>query len=894
MRLRLLVGLLLLAFELDAQGDAQGDNTPPRLQPSVRPKDTRIIELNERPANVLREETVTPGVRRSETQSTNVLDVQNAQDNLKSSESQAGNIIRFEASPARQLHSTNATAPSVEEAMEQPLSLHPATSLSRPDERVLWRMLEQRRHRELLDKLDKLRGMHPAWQPPARLVALAHEGALRARIEELETARDAPGIIRFAREHPEFFACADIAHAWLLAESLASVGESAESEAVAVRLLSCPKDEDRLATLYKAKEWITASQWERLLAMEEKARRSPQVDKEFRRLRYDHALQQLLAASEAGDTAQTAQLFAALAPEISARKDGEAALLGAWNHYRAGHCDAASTWFDLALKWSPSLYAAHQGTALCALQGKRYELAQQHAEALPPAAEGRAELLRDVFIAQASAAYAAGRHRPALDLLEQAASQAALPRYAQMLAAWSRLELGDTKRAAMEFERLYAAAPDEESAQGLLQSMVRGRHEDALDDLNSPARGEPFTTLARRHLADGAYAEKRFLAARSLAPETYGNRGSDSAPQVSMAAAFRNKSGSSGLSRLDLSWQPSIEAAAPVGQAAGLRLRLDRVQLDSGSLPDNAPIGRFPLLPAAYSYSPTTALRGWQATLLWRDEKHRAWDAQFGITPSDGAVSPQWTARFDTRLRVSEADLQWRAYREPVRESILSYTGLRDPYQGGAWGRVLRNGAQANLRVELDTHWIASAQAGAELVTGTHVADNQRLMADASLGYRLKIVGFDYAVLGLGVSTDHYSKNLGQFTYGHGGYFSPQRYWRVGPSFDFMTAENGRFMLRGRIAAGRTGKREDAAPLFPLEPDGRFYAESRGTGNAFDIELAGAWQVSDSVQAGALLARRTSPQYRDYAVMGFIRFLFEPRGSVLSSDIRRAASDNLY
>jgi hypothetical protein len=287
-------------------------------------------------------------------------------------------------------------------------------------------------------------------------------------------------------------------------------------------------------------------------------------------------------------------------------------------------------------------------------------------------------------------------------------------------------------------------------------------------------------------------------------------------------------------------------------------------------------------------------MSGWQPTLLWRDERRHAWDAQIGLTPSDGAVSMQWTARFETRRQLDAANLQWRLYREAVRESILSYTGLRDPYQGGAWGRVLRNGVQAGLRIELDEHWVANAQVGAELLTGTQVADNQRIAVDAGIGYRMKPEGFDYAALGIGLNTDHYSKNLSQFTYGHGGYFSPQRYWRIGPSFDFMTAENNRFVLRGRISLGRTGKREDEAPLFPLAPDGRSYAGSRGVGNAFDIELAGAWQVSDNMQAGGLIARRHSPQYNDHVVLGFVRFLFEQRRSVLSSDIRRAASDNLY
>lgn len=887
MHSRPLLGLLLLAFGIEACADDPASGPQQR----VKTVDTRIIELNERPPNVLREDSAPLAVHRAEPQNTNVLELQSAPDNLKSEEPQAGNIIRFEASPAHYLRSVNKTAAKEEEAPEKPLALRLATALSRPDERPLWHMLERHRHQELLAQLDKLRETYPAWRPPARLVTLAREGALRNRLEELEAAGDAAGIAQFADEQPEFFSCAAISHAWQLAEAQASLGQPERSAAVATRLMSCPKDEDRLATLYKARAWLDARQWENLLAQEEKVKRSPAIEKAFRQLRYDHALGLMLAASEAGDTARTAQLFAGLAPEISARRDGEAALLGAWNHYRSGGCELASTWFDLALKWTPELHAAHQGLALCALRGKRYDIAQKHAEAMPPAAEGRAELLRDAYLGQASAAYAAGRYRQTLDLLDKATGQAELPRYAQMLAAWCHLALGNTRIATEEFTRLYRTAPDQESAQGLVQGMVRDGRAQELENI---ARDEPLAGLVHRHFADRAYADKRFLAARSLDPANYANRGSDGARQASIAGALRSKSGTPGLSRLDLSWEPSVEAAAPMGTMAELRLRLDRVRLDSGSLPGNAPVGRFPLAPTAYAYAPTTATAGWQPTLLWRDEHRQAWDAQLGLTPSDGAVPMQWTARFATRRRIGVTDVQWRAYREPVRESILSYTGLRDPYQGSSWGRVLRNGVQIGIRTELDEHWVANAQVSTELLTGTHVADNQRMSADAGLGYRLKAAGFDYAVLGISVSTDHYSKNLSQFTLGHGGYFSPQHYWRVGPSLDFMTAENGRFMLRGRISLGRTGKREDAAPLFPLDPDGRTYAESRGAGNAFDIELAGAWRVSDTIQAGALLARRHSPQYNDYAVLGFVRFLFEQRRSVLSSDIRRATSDNLY
>jgi hypothetical protein len=160
----------------------------------------------------------------------------------------------------------------------------------------------------------------------------------------------------------------------------------------------------------------------------------------------------------------------------------------------------------------------------------------------------------------------------------------------------------------------------------------------------------------------------------------------------------------------------------------------------------------------------------------------------------------------------------------------------------------------------------------------------------AGVAYDLKLAGFNYAALGFGVSRDHYSKNLSFFTPGHGGYFSPQRYWRVGPSIDFLTEENSQFLIKGRVSTGRTIQTEAATPFFPLcsscpNTDDWKYSENRSHGGANDREVSGVWRLNDHVQIGAMFAKRHSPQYDDYVRMGFLRFLFEPRKSVLSSDL---------
>lgn len=206
----------------------------------------------------------------------------------------------------------------------------------------------------------------------------------------------------------------------------------------------------------------------------------------------------------------------------------------------------------------------------------------------------------------------------------------------------------------------------------------------------------------------------------------------------------------------------------------------------------------------------------------------------------------------------------------------------------------MRDGLLVQRRTSLAGNWTTSVQGQIEQVGGRNVARNQRVSWDAALGYALPMPSFDYAVVSLGASRDRYRENLSYFTAGHGGYFSPQRYWRIGPSFDFMTRENQSFMLRGRMAIGRTGKQENDAPVFPLADDGQRYTGSSGNGNAREIELGGVWQLSDRIQAGGWLSARHSQQYDDRAALFFIRILFEPGRSVLSSDLLNNPSGRLF
>jgi cellulose synthase operon protein C len=878
----LLPATLLLALCAPGHAD-NGDG----IQQS-RQTDSRVRQQKQRPANVLRQDQPEDATLRDDQRPNNVVGADALPGNVVTTDGQHGNVLRLNEAAARASHVTPPKPVSTAAASTAAASTAPAAAPARraPEEAPLWRMLDKRRYAALLARIDRLRADYPQWRPPVRLVSLAREGMLRDRAQHAIDSGDTAGLIALAHEQPAAFGCGNIVYAWALSEAHAKLNQPADAEAVARSLLACPKEDDRIATLYKAKAWLPPGPWEQLVTLEQRSPHSAQGEQRIRQLCYDYRVEQLIGASNGKEYEKATGLLAVLAPEIDARKDAATALLGAWSQYQLQKYDDAAAWFERALAWNPASDDARRGLALCAYQQKRYDAALAQAKAMSDRAEGRRDLMRDILVAQAQAAYTAGRHAQSLELLVTAQTQSSLPRHAGLLIAWNHMELGETDMAADEFSRLYREAPDVESAQGAFTALTRAGRD---DDLKQLAQSEPLAGLVRGYHADRAFAEKRFLAARALAPERYA-----AAPQLALFAATRSKSGDSGTSQLEVQWKPSVEAALPAGRMDEVRLRVDRVSLDSGALPDNAQVGNVPTTATAYTVAPLTHMQGWQPKLSWRDERMHAWNIDLGLTPSGGAVASAWTGRIEYQRDNATTHLELSTYRDSVRESLLSYTGLRDPYQGGNWGRVLKNGMQGVLRTRLNERWSLNTQAGLESLSGEQVADNNRAFAEIGMAYDFRLSGFDYVVAGADAGFDHYDKNLSHFTTGHGGYFSPQHYWRAGPFLDFRTAENRPWMVRGRVSAGRSGRTEDETPLFPLNPDGRIYAATSGTGSAYDIEVAGVWRLSAAMQVGVQLAKRNSPQYSDYAATGFLRILFEPRKSVLSRDLPTSAAKDLF
>ncbi len=577
----------------------------------------------------------------------------------------------------------------------------------------------------------------------------------------------------------------------------------------------------------------------------------------------------------------------ALGPQIEAYRDAATATRLGWLWTDGKNPGNAALWFQRARSWHPADDEATRGLAIASLAGGSYQAAIAIATQLPATAPARSEIQREGWIGVGQDEYKQRHYPDAISAFDRAEVASELPRHVRMLREWSRIKAGDPVLAAANFGILYRESPDLESAQGLLTATgASGTVVDA-----QTAASEPMASLIRSRAAESAFGGRRYLEARALDAARWDGFGASGTANASAALGRREKTGEGGLGKLAVNVTPGVELGAPIGDSFAVSASSDRLRLNANERQAGAIVGSAPAgvaLPASGSAIRST-VRETQAKL--RYENGIAIQATVGSGVEGGAVDAKPVGSIGVFANPEWGQIEARSFAEPVRESILSWAGMNDPHGGPAWGGVRRLGADARLLYLGFAPFSAGLYVRGERLVGTGVADNSRRAADFGFGRDLGLPGFAYASIGINAGIDAYRRNLSHYTYGQGGYFSPQSYRKAGLAFDFMTEERKSWLLRGRLSAARTWKREDPSPFLPLAPDGRSFDGSHTKGHEASARIAGVVQASPRVQIGMMVGRGISPQYSEKTILLEVRILLDPRRGAVSSDLPAARGE---
>ncbi|MBA4175020.1 MAG: hypothetical protein C0505_00435 [Leptothrix sp. (in: Bacteria)] len=327
--------------------------------------------------------------------------------------------------------------------------------------------------------------------------------------------------------------------------------------------------------------------------------------------------------------------------------------------------------------------------------------------------------------------------------------------------------------------------------------------------------------------------------------------------------------------------------AAGDGAEAGHRWwHADRVRLNAGALPlELAEASRFGRVLATgndLAAPLPQAARGLTLGTGWTGARRR-WD--LGVVGL-GFQVPNLVGGWRQDITLAGQDASVELSRRVLTGSLLSYAGTRDPVSGQRWGGVTLNAA--TLRVARDVGGFAtSASVRAGWLGGRNVAANStvqlRLAADRDW--------LDTPALRLNAGPTlalwHYRRNLGFYTFGQGGYYSPQRYTSLGLPIT-ASGRAGAWSYRVRASLARSWTYEADTPYYPT--DGALQAATgtplhdgggRGGGTSTSVRAEVERRLAPHWSAGAVFNADRSAYYAPTQWLFYLRRSFKPQGGDL-------------
>ena len=273
-----------------------------------------------------------------------------------------------------------------------------------------------------------------------------------------------------------------------------------------------------------------------------------------------------------------------------------------------------------------------------------------------------------------------------------------------------------------------------------------------------------------------------------------------------------HRTGTAGFDQLEILEAP-FESSATIGESTRVTAIILPSLLDSG-LADGSSTDQFGTLAAgAKPAQQNSAGVGGEVQLT---TSHIGLSA--GTTPR-GFLVPNMTARIS--VHPASGPLKLDFVREGIKDSQLSYAGLRDPgsvsstYAGNIWGGVVSNAGNVQYSRGYDAsgYYVGF---GGQYITGLNVLTNKRVDGVAGAYWKVIKVPDSYDLtVGANFFAMHYAHNLRYFTYGQGGYFSPSVYFLANIPFivNGQYGSNLHYSVAG--AVGLQAFQEDSSLYYP-------------------------------------------------------------------------------
>jgi hypothetical protein len=250
---------------------------------------------------------------------------------------------------------------------------------------------------------------------------------------------------------------------------------------------------------------------------------------------------------------------------------------------------------------------------------------------------------------------------------------------------------------------------------------------------------------------------------------------------------------------------------------------------------------------------------------------------RIGATPR-GFLTNNWVGGF--RLRPNHGHITFLLERDNVRDTLLSYAGAKDPITRQISGGVMTNGGSVQGQWGGATSG-AYVSLGYQTLDGRNVARNTAANGNLGTWWKVGTLYGGNVTLGMNFSGMGYDRNLRYFTFGQGGYFSPQQYFL----FNVPVRWAGNYGPVHYAVSGSYGLQhftEDTSNYYPNDAalqamSKQLYPALVVTGANFNLDARVAYQMAPHWMLGAFV---TASNARDYTAASggiFAKYTFEER-----------------
>ncbi|HEV2326097.1 MAG TPA: cellulose synthase subunit BcsC-related outer membrane protein [Terracidiphilus sp.] len=232
------------------------------------------------------------------------------------------------------------------------------------------------------------------------------------------------------------------------------------------------------------------------------------------------------------------------------------------------------------------------------------------------------------------------------------------------------------------------------------------------------------------------------------------------------------------------------------------------------------------------------------------------------------------------RFRPFDGPFLLMGVRDSVKDSLLSYAGARDPKTGLRWGGVVANTGTASFNSAPRNNAVyrtigVNVSGSFSFLQGLNVPDNWSMFGNAGLYWQV-VQGLTIGVNG---GAMHYDKNLKYFSFGQGGYFSPQQYY-LGSIPISWYSRHPRFEYEVRFSGGIQYLQESRTQFYPVLPGSTkvtqgYYASDTSVAPNYDLNLRLGYRVAPHVYFGTFATANNAENYYQQSAGFSLKFMID-------------------